>query len=207
MPPRFVIISAGSISDYKFTAALLRRDDFVICADGGLYHAEKMGIKPRLIVGDFDSYNGEAPEGAEILRLPREKDYTDTHTAVLEAKKRGAKEILLLGASGTRLDHTIANIALLEAMRRMGIRGEMADSHNKLFIAEKQSVISAPVGTTVSFLPLAPVSGLTLRGFRYPLTDADTELFNPIWVSNELSASRGEISYTSGVLLADIAND
>lgn len=207
MPPRFVIICAGTISDYEFAASLLRGNDFIICADGGLYHAERLGIKPRLIVGDFDSFEGALPDGTEILRLPREKDYSDTYTAVLEARKRGAKEILLLGATGTRLDHTVANIALLEIMRRGGIRGEIIDRSNRLFVVQKHDFITAPVGTTVSLLPLSPVTGLTLKGFKYPLDNADAELFNPIWISNELSAPQGEITYKDGVLIADIAKD
>lgn len=204
---RAVIISAGTISDYEFTKALIRDDDFIICADGGLNHALKMGVTPNLIVGDFDSFKGELPEGENVVSLPCEKDYTDTHTAVFEAKKRGAAEILLLGTSGTRLDHTIANIALLETMRRMGIRGKMIDKNNCLFLAEKHEIITGMPGTTVSLLPLLPVKGITMKGFKWSLKNADIELFNPIWVSNELTEEQAEISFDSGVLLVDLAND
>lgn len=203
---RAVIISAGTL-DINFARGLIRNDDFIICADGGLASAGAMGMTPDFIVGDFDSFTGTPPQGENVLSLPCEKDYTDTHTAVLEAAERGADEILLLGASGTRLDHTLANIALLQAMRRLGIKGTLADANNTLFLADNFQVITGSVGDTVSLIPLTKVSGITLRGFKYPLNDAEIELFSPIWVSNELASERGEISFKSGILLVDIARD
>ncbi len=203
---RAVIISAGTISDYAYAKSLIRDGDFIICADGGLRHAEAMGVSPDLCIGDFDSL-GTVPNICETLVLPQEKDYTDTHTAALEAKNRGAKELLLLGASGTRLDHTIANIGLLEAVRRLGMKAVLADKNNNLFIAESGQKIRVCDGESVSLIPLSEVRGVTLQGFKYPLTNADIELFNPIWVSNELSDAEGEITFADGVLLVDISRD
>ncbi len=206
MTKKAVIICAGSVDDYA-AAAKMARGRYVICADGGLYHAEKMGLAPDLIVGDFDSFTGEAPKGENVVALPREKDYSDTYTAALEAHKRGFDDLLFLAATGTRLDHVMANLGMLEPLRRLGVRAVIADGHNTLYLAENGEKISGPPGRTVSLVPLSPVAGLTLRGFKYPLENAKIELFRPIWISNELADEVGEITFDSGTLLIDIPKD
>ncbi|MCH5187329.1 MAG: thiamine diphosphokinase [Oscillospiraceae bacterium] len=201
-----VIICAGSIEDYSSARAEIGDEDFVICADGGLRHAAKMGVSPNVIVGDFDSY-GAVPEGENVVVFPCEKDYSDTYMAALEAEKRGYKELLFLGATGTRLDHVMANLALLEVLRRRGTRAAIKDGHNLIFAAGNRETVAGKAGTTVSLLPIYPVKGITLRGFKYPLNNAEIELVDPIWISNELLGGEAEISFESGALLVDIAND
>ncbi len=203
---RAVIICAGTVSDYEYARSLISAEDFVICADGGLNHAQRMGIEPKLVIGDFDSYKG-APPSSDVITLPCEKDYTDSYNALYQAKLHGAGEVLFIGASGSRLDHTIVNIALLKAAREMGIEAVMADKTNRLYLAKNREVITGEKGTTVSLIPLSPVSSITLRGFKYPLNNADIQLFNPIWVSNELAEERAEIEFREGTLLIDIVNE
>ena len=85
---RCVIIGGAEIADYGRARGMLRGDDFFICCDGGLNHAEGLGIRPDLIVGDFDSH--ERPDtDTETIVLPREKDDTDTVYAAREAVRRG----------------------------------------------------------------------------------------------------------------------
>lgn len=201
-----VLICAGSIEDHASARAEISEGDFVICADGGLRHAEKMGISPDVIVGDFDSY-GTVPKGENVVVFPCEKDYSDTYMAAMEAEKRGYSELLLLGATGTRLDHVMANLSLLEVLRRRGMRAAIKDGHNRIFAANNRETIIGEAGTTVSLLPIYPVKGITLRGFKYPLNNAEIELIDPIWISNELLGGEAEISFESGVLLVNIAND
>lgn len=201
-----VIICAGTIEDYASARAEIGEKDFVICADGGLRHAAKMGVCPDVIVGDFDSY-GTVPEGENVVVLPCEKDYSDTYMAATEAEKRGYRELLLLGATGTRLDHVMANLALLEVLRRRGTRATIKDGHNSIFAAENRETITGKAGATVSLLPIYPVKGITLRGFKYPLNNAEIELIDTIWISNEVLSDEAEISFESGALLVDIAND
>ncbi|MGN1098674.1 MAG: thiamine diphosphokinase [Clostridia bacterium] len=205
---RAVIISAGTISDYDYVKSFINEDDYIVCADGGLAHCKNMGLKPDLIVGDFDSFKGTLPEdGAEIVTFPCEKDYTDTHTALLEAVNRGADEFLFIGTSGTRLDHTLSNIGLLETVRRMGFKGKLVDRNNIMYAAEKREIIHGKPGTNISFIPIEPVKGITLRGFKYPLNNADINLYETIWVSNVLEEETGIVTFDSGVLLVDISKD
>ena len=97
--------------------------DFFICADSGFSHAERLGIKPDIIVGDFDSYGGELPEDSEIIRTVPEKDDTDTLMAVKKAIELGYTEISLFGAlGGKRFEHSIANIQTMLYARENGCK-------------------------------------------------------------------------------------
>ncbi len=124
--PRCVIVSGAPIGDYERIRGYLREDDFYLFCDGGLRHSAGLRAEPDLVVGDFDSH--EKPEGrAEIIALPREKDDTDTVYAAKEALRRGFREVLLLGAVGERLDHSLVNVSLLLLLRERGGHGVLAD--------------------------------------------------------------------------------
>lgn len=110
---RCVVIGAGVISDFSLTRLLIKEDDFIICADGGLSRAEKMGITPDTLIGDFDSEESPKESPCRKITLNREKDNTDLFEAVSLAYEMGYHEILALGALGGRFDHSYANIAML----------------------------------------------------------------------------------------------
>lgn len=194
-----VIISAGSITDYGYTKGFIDDGDFVICADGGLYHAEKMGIIPSLTVGDFDSYTGTVT--GEVRRFNPEKDYTDTHIAVCEALECGYKEIVMLGASGTRLDHTLSNIGLLEYITERGATGYLINETNKITVINKDTVIKSEEGWHLSLIPIGTVKGVTLRGLKYSLDDYDLKFSESLAVSNEFTGEDAVIKIKEGSLI------
>ena len=109
---RCVIIGGAPINDYNRIKGLLSDDDFIIACDSGLVHLEKSGITPNLIIGDFDSFD-KPKTNIETIVLPREKDDTDSFFAVKEAVRRGFDELLIFGAIGGRLDHSLGNISIL----------------------------------------------------------------------------------------------
>lgn len=194
-----VIISAGSIADYTYTKGFIEKGDFVICADGGLAHAKNMGIVPDLTVGDFDSYQGEVT--GEVVRFNPEKDYTDTHIAVTEALKRGYKEILLLGATGTRLDHTLSNIGLLEYILKKGASGCIVNETNKIMVIDKSSTIKREEGWHLSLIPIGVVKGVTLKNLKYPLDNYDLKFAESLAVSNEFTDTDARIEIKEGSLI------
>ena len=108
---RCVIIGGAAIEKYDIVKSCLGDNDFFIFCDSGLFHKEKLGICPDLIVGDFDSHPKPDTE-IETIHLPREKDDTDSVYAVKEAIKRGFDEFLLIGVVGARLDHTLGNVSI-----------------------------------------------------------------------------------------------
>ena len=113
-----LIITGGNINK-EFLQDFLKENKFekIIAADKGLEILNKLNVKPDFIIGDFDSVNKEILEkyiNVPITYLKPEKDFTDTHMALKLAIEKGTKEITIIGAVGTRLDHTIANIHILK---------------------------------------------------------------------------------------------
>ncbi len=198
------IISYGSLEDPQFHRDLLKDCSLVICADGGMLHARRMDITPQVIIGDFDSYkrkNDETLRGIKIIEYPSEKDKTDTQLAVEYALREGARHILLLGAIGTRLDHTIANLNLLMFIADKNATGEIINEHNRITIIKEGTTIKGK-GSTVSLIPYnGAVRGLTLKGFKYPLRDFTLKMESTRGISNVLIEERGRIDFKEGWLI------
>lgn len=102
--PRCVIFTAGDQHGIEKHEIGLRHDDFVICCDAGYRLAQRLGVRPDLLLGDFDSYTGALPEDIPVQRYIRDKDDTDTVIAVRYALEHGYDSILLVAATGGRLD-------------------------------------------------------------------------------------------------------
>lgn len=200
-----VIISAGIITDYEYTKSFIDEGDFVICADAGRAHAEKMGVVPNLTVGDFDSYKGTLT--GEVRRFNPEKDYTDTHIAVTEALERGYKEIVMLGATGTRLDHTLSNIGLLEYIAKNGGKGYVINETNKITVITESAMIEREEGWHLSLIPIGTVRGVTLENLKYPLDDYDLTFAESIAVSNEFTDCDAVIKIKEGSLIVIKSRD
>ena len=158
----------------------------VLAADGGYARARALGLEPALLVGDLDSLapgplaNAEGA-GTPVLRSPADKDESDTELALLEAVRRGATRVTVLGAlGGDRVDHALANVWLLAHPGLVGVDVTLLDARSRTVLVSAPDAAGAPVrrglpgppGAVVSLLPLGgDVSGITTVGFRYPLRD------------------------------------
>lgn len=178
-------------------------DDFVICADSGLYHARSAGIPPSLLVGDFDSYQEELPAGTEVIRLSAHKDETDTHFAVCEGLRRGFREFLLYGAFGSRPDHSFSNLCSLKHLTESGATGRIFTESGWITMLTGGSLTLARIpGTYVSVFPFGGnAEGVTLTGFVYGLHEVVLEMGNPIGVSNEFAEDTAVITVQRGTLM------
>lgn len=207
---RCVILASGPVERYECLRPLLRQDDFILCADGGLRLARRLGVKPHLAVGDFDSYHDPLPlEGMEVLRVPPEKDDTDTMLAVRLAIKRGFRHILLLGGTGGRLDHTFANIQTMAWAAEQGVSLWMADCQNEATVLTPgiHRVVKRD-GYKLSLFGIGEGAfGITLKGLQYPLTDAALTMTTPLGVSNEWNDEIAQIELKKGMLLLVISKD
>ncbi|MFR2188348.1 MAG: thiamine diphosphokinase [Blautia sp.] len=212
-----VIISGGSL-DPDFALAFLREEkpELLIGADRGICFLKEKGIHPTHIVGDFDSASGEALEYFKqfpeipIRTFNPVKDFTDTAIAMELAMEEGADRIYILGGTGTRLDHVVANIKLLSHALERKKECVLMDAHNRIRLIDQPLTIEKKkqYGKYVSLFAFGgQVKGLTLRGFFYPLTEYDMEAENPLGVSNEITAENGEISFSSGKLLVMESKD
>lgn len=205
---RAVIIAGGTITDAEYIRALINENDKIICADSGCHNAKKLEIVPDVVIGDFDSFlKDEAVFKEEIICLPTEKDRTDTHECVCYAIKKGADEIMLLAATGTRLDHTIANLHLLKVAMDAGVKMKIVNENNEIFLIDKECTISKKDGFHLSLLPVGRAEGISASGVYYPLTDGVMEFGNPYGVSNEFTEDEAKVSVKEGLLLAFLSRD
>lgn len=205
-----IIISGGNInSDFALDFLKKAGNVRLIAADKGFAFCQEHGICPDHLVGDFDSvderYLKEVEKTTVVHRLCPEKDDSDTQSAVNLAIRLGAGCIGILGGTGTRLDHVMANLELLQYGLEQGIKIYLVDSHNRIS-AEKERFFlkkDEQFGKYVSFFPMGgPVKGLTLRGFKYPLTEHYLQSVDTgLTVSNEIIEERAEVSFEEGCLL------
>lgn len=200
------IICNGEITDYKYCRNLIKKGDFIICADGGTRHAYNMELMPNLIMGDLDSSQISYIEyyksqGVKIIKYPRDKDKTDTHICVLHALEF-SNEIILLGALGSRLDHSLANISLLKLGLKNNIPISIEDYQNQVFLIDNSIKIKGKLGEFFSLLPLSErVDGLLVKGAQYELSDAEMSIGNPFGVSNIFLDEEVFISIKKGYLI------
>ena len=147
----------------------------------------------------------------KVIRLRPEKDDSDTQSAMNYAIQNGAKRITILGATGNRVDHLMANFGLLVLAKNQGVEVILADQYNYMKLVSDGEIIkkSEQFGKYISFFPLGgDVTGLTLKGFKYSLdhyhlTTADSGLT----VSNEIVSEKAKVTYRSGTLLMIMSRD
>lgn len=212
-----IIVSGGTLDDVFAERAFREiKPDAAIAADSGMGYFYRSGKKPDIIIGDFDSVKSEAlsyfrgQPDIEIRELVPEKDDTDTEAAIWLAISRGAEEITLLGATGSRLDHVLGNIELLGIGLQCGVSICMCDANNRIRMTDCGMKLrrDGQFGTYVSLIPYTEqVEHLTLTGFKYPLTDACLKGFCSLGVSNEIKEEEAEIVFDGGILLVIESRD
>lgn len=169
-----------------------QKGDLVIAADAGYLTAQRMGITPDVVLGDFDTL-GEAniPDGVECLRVPAEKDDTDTQLAVGVAIERGAEEITIVGGLSGRIDHTLSTLAILEDLwerKENRIYAILTDGKNRVrFIRGSGTILPRSQYRYFSLIAADPlVKGVTLEGCKYPLKNGRISRRHQWAVSNEI---------------------
>lgn len=206
-PKRTVIFVNGRLRSPKRLAALLRPDDWLIAADGGLRHLRRLGLAPRLLIGDLDSVTEDevrwaAENGAEVRRYPREKDETDLELALAAGLQTGSREILLAAALGGRLDQTLGNLGLLLRPELDGLDVRLEDGREEVFLIRGLAEIRGRAGDIVSLLPWnGPAEGVTTQALRYPLRGETLYPDRTRGISNEMQGDTAQVSLRAGILL------
>lgn len=179
----------------------IKSNDYILAADGGLLHTEKLGLTPNGILGDFDSL-GYTPEGSQVF--PVEKDDTDAMLAIKKGLELGYQEFLLYGSlDGPRLDHTVANFQALQYLADRGATGYLVGKDYIVTCVKNSSIRFAPnaKGIVSVFCMGADAKGVTLRGLQYPLENGVLTAGFPLGVSNHFIGKSAEISVKNGSLL------
>lgn len=194
---------------------------WVIAVDKGLMAAHALSLPVDMIVGDFDSVekdvlvsykNGLFGAIPKVISLQPEKDMTDTQVAIEQGMKllSPEEEMVLLGATGTRMDHTLANINLLMIPLYNHVKACILDKNNKIYLKKEGFSLlkSDCYGSYISLLPFSEkVAGLTLQGFKYLLHQYTLEQGSSIGVSNEIQDEKATIDFASGILLVMESKD
>lgn len=192
------IVGAGNSDGVTFRPA---ENDIVIAADGGYEVLKKLGIKPQLALGDFDSL-GYIPEDVEHLSFPPEKDDTDMRLAIFGARERGYADIVIFGGLGGRLDHTIGNIQNLQFISHNGRAWLWGEGTAATVITNGSITFPGKCSGMFSVLAIGGnAEGVTLWGCKYPLDKAELKCDIPLGVSNEFVGSEAVVRVEKGSLL------
>ena len=193
------IFGAG---DYHGELLSATEGAFVIAADGGLLHTKAFGVSVDLAVGDFDSL-GTLPSGVETLRFPVMKDDTDMALAVNEGLSRGCDSFFLFGGMGGRLDHTLANMALVLSLAQRGISAYLVGKEGVLTAVSSGEALAFSKdceGVLSVFAADELATGVTLSGLLYPLEKGELKNTRALGVSNHFTHQPATVSVEKGSL-------
>lgn len=196
---RCVVISGGDFSPVPGISP----DDFVIACDRGYVYCERLGLRPDLIISDFDSYTGPVDSEIPLNRFVSEKDDTDTMLAVRYAVEHGFHELLLCCALGGRLDHLIANLQSLVFAQKHGLPAVLLSEDTEIrTLAGGALRIPRREDRSLSVFALdGPCQGVCITGAKYPLANAELLPSFPLGVSNTWAGEEAVISVEEGILL------
>lgn len=181
--------------------------DLVLAADGGANRCLAWGWPVDAVVGDMDSVDAAVrcqleAQGTPFVVSPVEKDETDLELALRLALERGATELVIAGALGARIDHTLGNLALLALPALADIPTCIADGDQTVWLARDRLTIHGRPADTLSLLPFGgDAHGVSVAGVHWPLHGADLPLGPSLSISNRMTADRAEVSVQDGLLL------
>ena len=188
-------------AEFDSLLAPIAPGDFVIAADGGLRHTQKLGLTPDVILGDFDSL-GYTPNCAQVF--PVEKDDTDAMLAVRQGLDRSFRDFILYGSlDGPRLDHTVANFQTLQFLADRGAKGYLVGLKSIVTVI-KNGEIRFPAhfrGNFSAFCMGADAQNVTIQGLHYPLENGTLTSGFPLGVSNHFTGKTATVSVQNGSLL------
>ena len=194
-----VVFGGGEIFS-EYIEERPKDDDLVVCADSGYQNALAFGVKVDILVGDFDSLC-DIPEGVgEVLRVPCEKNSTDTQLAVDVALERGADEIVIVASTNGRVDHTLSSLALLEKLWDKKIPCVIVNGQNRArFLRDSGTILIRSKYKYFSLVTLDKVAKkVSIEGAKYPLKNANIERGFQFAVSNEIVKNAALINVKKG---------
>lgn len=201
MSPQALIICNGEPPSRRLARRLARHADLVIAADGGANIARRYGIRPNVIIGDLDSIRPATRKvfrSTLIMQISRQ-DNTDLEKALDYVLTRELDEVLVIAATGKRLDFTLGNLSVIWKYTPALRMTFLGDGWMALPVGRSRT-LEAPIGTTVSLIPFGPCRGITLLGLRYALANATMNV-GGIGVSNVVRSSPFSVRVRKGNML------
>ena len=208
-----LIVSSGTITNYNRLKEIINEVDYIICADGGMEHLMKINKLPNVILGDLDSISKLTLEYIVNKNIPIEKyssikDSTDTELAMEYLIDRGYDEIVLMGVTGTRQDHTMASILLLDTLYNRGIKAKIVDDNNIIYLTDNYLEIERLEGHYTSIIPISNTGIIvSLKGFFYNLDNKLIPFGSTLGISNKIVEDIGIVKIHKGKALIFISKD
>ena len=199
-----LVVSNGNINDYDKLNSIFESSDYVVCADGGIRHLREIDKSPNILLGDLDSVSKKDLEfvkskNIEIHKFPPVKDKTDTELATEYLIDLACKSIYFLGATGSRIDHTLANVFLLNLLLKKGIRGIIVDDKNEIYIEDDFLQLKKLEKSFLSIMPIDQAGiNLSISGCFYNLDNAFIPFGSTHGISNEIVEDKCSIKIHRG---------
>lgn len=192
----------------------IKAHEVIIGVDRAAYWLIQHGVIPSVAIGDFDSVNKEELKVIRkkvpmVQSFPSEKDFTDTELALRYALRQKPKSIVMYGGSGTRLDHVLGTIHLLERCLRLGIFTVFRDRTNEIVVIGRgRTILKKRAGYRyVSLVPITQSIQVTLSNFKYEIKNTIIRRGQTIGISNEFIGGQGEITLSHGRALVIQSRD
>lgn len=219
------LIISGGKNDIKFAEEYLKSQEFdtIVCADSGLNVAYELGLKVDCFMGDFDSVGSdilklymekkvEISKDAVFVKYPAKKDAADTELVLDYVLENDPESIIIIGATGGRIDHLLANIGILKKALEKGIDAYIIDRYNKLCLIDKDTKIKKDNiwNKYISFYPYTEkVKNLRLSGLKYELSGEDIKIGSSRTISNEFrdEVMEAEVTLDDGILIVVWSKD
>lgn len=209
-----LIAGSGNGVSKERLIQLASQADMIMAADGGWKTLAHAGIRPNLVLGDYDSlspedYRAMTESGVAHQTFKSEKDFTDMEAAIRAMVQKGAREITLVGAIGSRFDHSLANIFMLKGYKEKGVTIVIEDDHNRIEILcpGEEATLTAKVPWHYSFLAIESQGAvISLEGMKYNLDHTQLDYGSTLGISNEVEGE-GRARVHSGVVLMVQARD
>jgi len=203
---KVLIMTNGDYGDLEWYQEHKDGFDEIICVDGATSFARELGIVPDWVVGDLDSIDDDdqkymEEQGAKFSIYPSQKDPTDTQISLQLAEQLGASKITIWGGTGSRLDHTLSNLYSAANLVKKGKTVQFDSPILSIYLVKDVLKLSGEIGKTVSVLALGDgASGVSLKGFQYPLDNAEIDSMWQYGISNVIISSPQVVSVASGIL-------
>ena len=210
---KIVIFANGQLPAPEEALQHAQQAELIIAVDGGARHCQKLNLLPHILLGDLDTISSTLLQqyieetSVKIIRYPVEKDKTDLELAMDFAVGQEAAAITILGGLGPRWDMSIVNMLLLSAPQYSERDISLVDGDTRIIVLRNgiKHKLSATPGSTISLIPLAdPAKGITLTGFKYPLSDQRIGYASTLGISNVFLKQEGKIYFKEGILLCII---
>ena len=193
-----VLIANGKVSKTDYVKKIIDSNDFFISIDAKLENLKELGVRPNLILGDLDSAEIDGLDNQiEVVELS-DQNKTDLEKSLDYCKEHSIKKVLILGSSGLRDDHSMANI-LLASSYSDNLHIELITSFYRIIFVRENTLINAP-NAPVSIISLSTDNKITTRGLKYNLNNEKLKSFSH-GISNEVKGENFTVEAESTIVV------